>query len=285
MNFQDRCFALAVKIFQFQFPNHFSFVLYFQDLIKLNQKCQESQISLLWAQIHAEKLSIYCSPSPTLIRDFQGENPRPENDLLLTQHIIEESGKLKISCTKKHFLSSGNEVKIVNLINEEVFRGTIEVLNDKEFSIDSTPIKCDETFIVKLMKRCSNDTNYLPVEESLKDHEAQNGDKIDENLNFYGILGSILGCEIYSSMVMKERLPLHQLNVDLTSTSSKKSGLKSVFILGQSVFSDCLKKLLKKSCQDLQIENMKCDEFLQTDLFDHENSLVICCGDTYEKRR
>merc|ERR1712004_362253 len=64
-----------------------------EDVVKLNQWCQKQNVNLLWGQVHSTTLSVFCYPDLSLIDSFQGENPRPENDLLLTQHIKLDNDK------------------------------------------------------------------------------------------------------------------------------------------------------------------------------------------------
>ena len=258
--------------------------------MNLNQWCSKNHVSLLWAQIHSGTLSVFCYPDLALIESFQGENPRPENDMLLTQHINLTGETLHVVCTKKHFLSSDYEVKL-SLNGLLAAQGKIQVINNKEFSMEKSnaEFNCDETYLVKVMKRGDDDDKYLPFNESLKHQQSlQNGTE-ELKMDFSGILGSILGCEIYSSMIQKTRLPLHQwLHVDLSCKEklSEKSGeLNRILILGKNTFSDCLKNVLKKSCQNIEVMNS--DEFERLDVpaADNEKILVICCGGTYEERR
>ena len=272
----------------------------------MNQWCDKRNVSFLWGQIHSSTLSVFCYPDLALIDSFQGENPRPENDLLLSQHItLNNDDNLHVTCTKKHFLTSDDEVHLCHSGLQPV-PGIVEIINDKEFLMKrETPeasFKCDdETYIVKLMKRSSSSKEYLLFNESLKNpsfspsdpncqvalHNQRTSQNETEEENYFGLLGSILGCEIYSSMIKKTRLPMHQwLHVNLSSQEKTKSTMKDqvdrIIVLSKNVFSDCLKNVLKKSCD--QVEVMDSDEFLRMDLSGMPNALVICCGETYEKR-
>ena len=272
--------------------------------MKLNQWCHKQNVSLLWGQVHSTTLSVFCYPDLSLIDSFQGENPRPENDLLLSQHISldDNDDNLHVTCTKKHFLTSDDEVHLSHYSGSKL-KGRIEVINDKEFLMKKTEksFKCcdDETYLVKLMKRsCSSNDKYLLFNESLKNpsfspsdpncqvalHNQRTSQNETEEENYSGLLGSILGCEIYSSMIKKARLPMHQwLHVDLSSQekkTKKKDEVGRIIVLSKNLFSDCLKNVLKKS---FEVEVMDCDEFLN--MSDLSNALVICCGETYEKRR
>ena len=279
-------------------------------MVKLNQWCDKRNVSFLWGQIHSSTLSVFCYPDLALIDSFQGENPRPENDLLLSQHItLNNDDNLHVTCTKKHFLTSDDEVHLCHSGLQPV-PGRVEIINDKEFLMkretSEATFKCDdETYIVKLMKRSSSSKEYLLLNESMKNpsfsqkcdssqvalHNQRilQNEKVleDDQVNYPGFLGSILGCEIYSSMIEKARLPMHQwIHVDLSSEEKKKSTMKyqvdRTIVLSKNAFSDCLRNVLKKSCD--QVEVMDSDEFLQMDLSGLPNSLVICCGETYEKR-
>ena len=122
--------------------------------MKLNQWCQKQNVSLLWGQVHSTTLSVFCYPDLSLIDSFQGENPRPENDLLLSQHIKLDNDNLHVTCTKKHFLTSDDQVHLSH--SGSKLKGRIEVINDKEFRMKKPEnFKCDddETYLVKLMKR------------------------------------------------------------------------------------------------------------------------------------
>ena len=126
-------------------------------MVKLNQWCDKRNVSFLWGQIHSSTLSVFCYPDLALIDSFQGENPRPENDLLLSQHItLNNDDNLHVTCTKKHFLTSDDEVHLCHSGLQPV-PGRVEIINDKEFLMkretSEATFKCDdETYIVKLMK-------------------------------------------------------------------------------------------------------------------------------------
>ena len=89
-----------------------------------------------------------------IVKNFEGENPRPDHDMLITEELAKENSIMKITCAKKHFLQNGNRIILVKESNNIVEAKVLAVITDKSFTIDEfKELDCDAAYVVKLLSR------------------------------------------------------------------------------------------------------------------------------------
>ena len=127
------------------------------------------QTSFIWGSLTNEVLSVFIHPKAELVTDFPGENPRPSNDLLLTEQIIPQSDNLwLVNCQKKHHLDAGHLICILDKDGKILHQSQIvKVESEKGFlvqNVESAILKTDcdnQTFVIKLLFRSETDKKYV----------------------------------------------------------------------------------------------------------------------------
>ena len=213
--------------------------------IKINEWCISKNLNFIWAHVNSEVMSLFCQPNPKLVASFKGQNSRPDNDLLLTEQFAKnDSGMWEITCTKKHYFQVGFVIEVQNADGNSIIECDVkQIVSDKIFCLkaseDAAEFQpdCDKTYVVKIARRDQSESNYMPLKESLnslspfladpRDSELKilhekflschkivlNQSKLGDtifNEEFSSLLGKMIGCEVVSSMLLQNRLPLHQ---------------------------------------------------------------------------
>ena len=130
----------------------------------MNLACRASGVSFFWAGFDCQSgvVSVFCDPNPALVKGFQGENSRADNDLLVTEEISSiKSGSFKVICAKKHHLEAHSKVVLIN-DGSRIEGSDIQVTSDKEFIANiHQEIDCDKSYIVKLLLRPNDSSKYV----------------------------------------------------------------------------------------------------------------------------
>ena len=114
--------------------------------------------------IHNNKnlISIFCDPCMDVVKQFEGENPRPDHDLLITEEVAKDvdDNQTKVTCVKKHFLQDGNRILLINGLNDtRVESKIVSVVSEKAFKLgDDVELDCDAYYVVKLLSRNDQDS-------------------------------------------------------------------------------------------------------------------------------
>lgn len=104
---------------------------------QVKEWCQKHSRNFFWAQAFNDYLSVNSWPSKQLIDNYKGQNPRPDNDLLLTEELCQsESGSCwKITCAKKHHLLKHDRISIE--IKGKIIKTMVsEVTSEKSFQVE-----------------------------------------------------------------------------------------------------------------------------------------------------
>lgn len=187
----------------------------------------------------------WCHFYPILIFFFSFFS-RPDNDLLLTEQFAKnDSGLWEITCTKKHYFQVGFVIVVQNANGNSIIECDVkQIVSDKIFCLkaseDAAEFQpdCDKTYVVKIARRDQSESNYMSLKESLNSLSPFLADPRDSELKilhekflscqkivlnqikladdtivnetFSSLLGKMIGCEVVSSMLLQNRLPLHQ---------------------------------------------------------------------------
>ena len=110
---------------------------------------------------------MFCDPSQKMVDNFTGENPRPENDLLISEDISKENDEvIKITCAKKHYLQSGNKIALFKKdANLRTFCSeVIDVVSDKAFTLKGfSDLDIGSYYVIKLLSRRNHQERYVSV--------------------------------------------------------------------------------------------------------------------------
>ena len=97
-----------------------------------------------------------------VVKQFEGENPRPDHDLLITEEVAKDvdDNQTKVTCVKKHFLQDGNRILLINGLNDtRVESKIVSVVSEKAFKLgDDVELDCDAYYVVKLLSRNDQDS-------------------------------------------------------------------------------------------------------------------------------
>ena len=110
---------------------------------------------------------MFCDPNQKMVDNFIGENPRPENDLLISEDISKENDEvIKITCAKKHYLQSGNKIALFKKdANLRTFCSeVIDVVSDKAFTLKGfSDLDIGSYYVIKLLSRRNHQERYVSV--------------------------------------------------------------------------------------------------------------------------
>ena len=162
---------------------------------------------------------------------------------------VDISGLWEITCTKKHHFEVGFTVAVQHAGKSILECDVKQVVSDKAFCVkapsedSATELfqpDCDTTYVVKIIRRDPTESYYMSLKESLKSKSPFLADRRNSELKILhekflqltqnqiknsvatgsvdsiltkqmaGLLGNMVGCEVVSSMIYKNRLPLHQ---------------------------------------------------------------------------
>ena len=140
---------------------HAIFLFYFQinEAFRINKLCRTKQISFIFCHQLSGRISIFCDPNMDIVKNFEGENPRPDHDMLITEELTKENSIMKITCAKKHFLQIGNRIILVKESNNIVEAKVLAVITDKSFTINEVKeLDCDAAYVIKLLSRRNHES-------------------------------------------------------------------------------------------------------------------------------
>ena len=160
---------------------------------------------------------------------------------------IADAGLWEITCTKKHHFEVGFTVAVQHAGKSIIECDVKQVVSDKAFCVkapsedSATELfqpDCDTTYVVKIIRRDPTESYYMSLKESLETKSPFLADQRNSELKILhekflqltkniknsqtkpvnsiltkqmaGVLGNMIGCEVVSSMIYKNRLPLHQ---------------------------------------------------------------------------
>ena len=151
------------------FSRNFPLIFQIQQACDLNQQCRNKGISFIFCQVDSNSLSMFCDPIQNMVDNFIGENPRPENDLLISEDISKDDQNedvIKITCAKKHYLQIGNKISLLKKDSNlrTVCSEVIDVISDKAFTVKaSKDFDMDSYCVIKLLSRKNHQGKYVSL--------------------------------------------------------------------------------------------------------------------------